>query len=90
MTTKPGDIPKIFRCITGIYKIMLYAMPRYEVRFNGNEEWEEISDVELVERLYKFYRKVTPAIREMLNGEELRTPDAAYRLKWRGGDASAL
>ena len=60
---------------------MLNAMPRYEVRFNGNEEWEEISDVELVERLYKFYRKVTPAIREMISGEVLRTPDAVYRLK---------
>ena len=69
---------------------MQYTMPRYEVRFNGNEEWEEISDVELMERLYKFYQKVTPAIREMISGEELRTPDAVYRLKWRGGDISAL
>ena len=69
---------------------MLNAMPRYEVRFSDNEEWEEISDVELVERLYRFYRKVTPVIIEMISGKELRTPDAVYRLKWRGGDSALL
>ena len=69
---------------------MLDAMPRYEVRFSGRKEWEEISDVELVNSLYKFYPKVTPVIREMIIGKELHTPDAIYRLKWRGGDSTLL
>ena len=65
-------------------------MPRYEVRYCGKQEWEEISDVELMDGLYKFYRKVSPVIKQMINGNELQTPGAVYRLKWRGGDSAAL
>ena len=50
-------------------------MPRYEVRYNENEEWKEISELELMDGLYKLYHRVTPAIKEMLKGKELRTPD---------------
>ena len=57
-------------------------MPRYEVRYNGNEEWKEISELEFMDGLYKLYHRVTPVIKEMLAGKELRTPDAVYRLKW--------
>jgi hypothetical protein len=32
--------------------------------------------------LYKIYHRVTPAIKEMIHGKELRTPDGVYRLKW--------
>ena len=67
-----------------------YAMPRYEVRVSGKQEWVEISDVELMDCLYKFYRKVTPVIKQMIKGNELLTPDAVYRLKWRGGDSAVL
>ena len=66
---------------------MRYAMPLYEVRYSSNDHWEEISDVELMEDLYKTYDRVTPAIKEMIKGKELRTPDADYRLKWKGGDS---
>jgi hypothetical protein len=57
-------------------------MPRYEVRYDENGEWIEVSDLEFMNGLYKLYRRVTPAIIEMINGKELQTPDAVYRLKW--------
>ena len=57
-------------------------MPRYEVRYYANEEWIEISDLEFMDDLYRLYRRVTPVIKEMVNGKELCTPDAVYRLKW--------
>ncbi len=57
-------------------------MPRYEVRYDENGEWIEISDLEFMNELYKLHRRVTPAIKEMINGKELRTQDAFYRLKW--------
>ena len=69
---------------------MLHAMPRYEVRYNGKKEWIEISDVELMDGIYKFYRRVAPVIKQMIKGNELLTPDAVYRLKWRGGDSAVL
>ena len=64
----------------------MYEMPLYEVRYNEWREWKEISDVELMDDLYKFYRKVTPAIREMIEGKEFQTPDAVYRIKLKGGE----
>jgi len=62
------------------------AMPRYEVRYNDAEEWKEISELELMDGLYRLYHRVTPAIKEMLKGKELRTPGADYRLRWQFGN----
>ena len=58
-------------------------LPRYEVRYDTNSEWVEITDLEFMDGLYKLYRKASPAVKEMINGKELRTPGAVYRLKWR-------
>ena len=58
-------------------------LPRYEVRYDTNGEWVEITDLEFMDGLYKLYRKASPAVKEMINGKELRTPGAVYRLKWR-------
>jgi hypothetical protein len=60
----------------------MVAMPRYEVRYGESQEWEEISELEFMDGLYKLYHRVTPAIKKMIEGDELRTPDAIYRLKW--------
>ena len=65
----------------------MITMPRYEVRYDGTEEWKEISELELIDGLYKLYHRVTPAIKEMILGKELRTPDAVYRLKWHFGSS---
>jgi hypothetical protein len=59
----------------------MFTMPRYEVRYDENDEWKEISELELMDGLYKFYHRVTPAIRVMIKGKELRTPEGVYRLK---------
>ena len=66
---------------------IMFTMPRYEVRYNENEEWKEISELEFMDGLYKLYHRVTPAIKEMIEGKELRTPDAVYRLKWQFGNS---
>jgi hypothetical protein len=67
--------------------MIMVTMPRYEVRYNENEEWKEISELEFMDGLYKLYQRVTPAIKEMIEGKELRTPDAIYRLKWQFGNS---
>jgi hypothetical protein len=65
---------------------MMSTMPRYEVRYDENGELIEVSDLDFMDGLYKLYRRVTPAIKEMINGKELRTPGAVYRLKWQFGN----
>ena len=62
-----------------------YAMPLYEAKYNEKDEWIEISDLEIMDELYKTYTKVTPAIREMIKGNEVETPYGVYRIKLIGG-----
>jgi len=68
----------------------MYALPLYEAKYNEKEEWKEISEVELMEGLYKVFNKVTPAIEEMIEGKEIDTPEAVYRLKIKGGERSYI
>ena len=62
-----------------------YAMPLYEAKYNQEDEWIEISDLEIMDELYKTYTKVTPAIRAMIMGNEVETPYGIYRIKLIGG-----
>jgi hypothetical protein len=64
----------------------MYTMPLYEVKCLEKCEWKEISDVEMMHGLYKFYNRVTPAIKEMIEGKEVQTPEAVYRIKLKGGE----
>ena len=64
----------------------MYTMPLYEVRYHDKKNWEEISDIELMEGLYKIYNRVSPVIKEMITGKEVHTPEAVYRLKLKGGE----
>lgn len=65
----------------------MFALPRYEMKFCENDDWIEITDVELMNQLYKTFRKVSPVIKEMLTGNEVKTSHGIYRLKIRGGEA---
>lgn len=61
-------------------------MPLYEAKYYNEDEWKEISDVELMDELYKIYKKVTPVIKEMITGKTAETPNGSFRLKRRGGE----
>ena len=63
----------------------MYKMPCYEAKYFHKNYWEEISDIELMDGLYKIYSKITPAIKEMIQGKEIQIADVVYRLKWKGG-----
>ena len=62
-----------------------FAMPVYEAKYHERGEWIEISELKLMDQLYKTYAKVTPAIKEMIMGKEVETPHGVYRLKLKGG-----
>lgn len=68
----------------------MYALPLYEAKYNEKEEWKQISEVELMAELYKVFDKVTPAIKAMIEGKEIDTPEGVYRLKIKGGERSIL
>ncbi len=66
--------------------MLMFSMPLYEAKYNEADMWQEISELELMDELYKTYRKVTPAIKEMIMGNEVKTPYGLYRLKLKGGE----
>ena len=67
-----------------------FAMPLYEAKYHYEDEWIEISELTLMDQLYRTYRKVTPAIRKMIRGKEVETPHGIYRLKLKGGEQAEL
>ena len=68
--------------------MLKFAMPLYEAKYHEEDEWMEISEIILMDQLYRTYKKVTPAIKEMIMGKEVETPDGIYRLKLKGGEQS--
>jgi hypothetical protein len=65
--------------------MLKFAMPLYEAKYHEADEWKEISELELMDQLYKTYTKVTPEIKKMIMGKEVETPYGIYRLKFKGG-----
>jgi len=68
----------------------MYTLPLYEAKFNEKEDWEEITEIQLMDGLYRIYKKVTPAIKKMIEGKEIITPEAVFRLKMKGGEQSDM
>ena len=64
--------------------MLKYAMPLYEAKYHGGDEWMEISEINLMDQLYRTHNKVTPAIKEMIKGNEVETPYGICRLKLKG------
>jgi hypothetical protein len=56
-------------------------MPKYESKYRGKKMGEDISEIDLMRDLNEFYGKVTPVIKQILNGKHVRTSKAVYRLK---------
>ena len=74
VSVKPGAVHN-WRLIIKI------ALPLYEVKYRGEEHWEDISELGLMLKLYDSYDQVTPAIQQMNKGQEVQTLEAVYRLK---------
>ena len=68
-----------------IRETLRFEMPLYEVKYHEKDEWAEISDLKLMDQLYRSFNKVTPAIKEMIMGKEVKTEHGIYRLKLKGG-----
>ena len=59
----------------------MFEMPLYEVRYNDELPWEEISEIDLMQRLHETYDRITPVIEQLIEGQHIRTPEAVYRIK---------
>ena len=53
----------------------------YEVKYHDKQDWEVISEIELLNSLQEILGQVIPAIQDMIWGKCILTPDAVYRIK---------
>ena len=60
---------------------MKFAMPRYLVKYHEKSEWEHITELEFLERMLEVFEKVTPAILEIIEGKQIQTGNATYRIE---------
>jgi hypothetical protein len=56
-------------------------MPLYEVKYHGQHGWQEISELKVIDELFKTFKTVTPVIQQMIEGKHVVTQEAVYRLK---------
>jgi len=61
-------------------RIMMFEMPHYEVRYHDKTEWEDTSEIEVLESLQKIFVRVSPSIQGMIQGKQVLTPHATYRI----------
>ena len=62
---------------------MMFEMPQYEVRNFNTAKWKDISEIDIMQKLHEPFDRVTPAIQQMIEGEQVLTQYAVYRLKRR-------
>jgi hypothetical protein len=65
-----------------------FEMPLYQVKFHEKDDWVEISELKFMDQLYRSFNKVTPAIKEMIMGKEVKTKHGIYRLRLKGNHQS--
>jgi hypothetical protein len=53
----------------------------YEVRYHGKEDWEDVSEFNLLQGLQEIFEWVSPAIQQILDGQQVETLTGVYRLK---------
>ena len=56
-------------------------MPLYEAKYHGANGWQEISELQVIDELFKTFKTVTPVIQQMIDGKHVITKEAVYRLK---------
>ena len=60
---------------------MRFKIPQFEVKHFDRGDWEEISEIAVLEKLVDRFDRITPVLTEMLQGKEIITPDGIFRMK---------
>ena len=66
---------------------MEFMITRYETRHTNEDEWEDVSEVTAMGIISDYFSPVVPAIKDLLLGKELSTPDTIIRKKIAESDA---
>ena len=57
------------------------TLPIYELKNSEDKDWNTISEHAALNELLHNFGQITPIIREMLDGKEIRTQSGIFRIK---------
>ena len=60
---------------------MNFQCPHYEFKGHDQANWEERSEVATLEKLADTFKEVVPALKDLLNGFEIKVKNGLCRLK---------
>jgi hypothetical protein len=56
-------------------------MSQFQVKFPNEEDWNEISESKVLEKLVNEFDRITPVIIQMVRGKEIITTEGIFRMK---------
>jgi hypothetical protein len=56
-------------------------MSQFEVKYSHQEDWNDVSETAFLQSLLDNFNHITPVISEMLQGKEIVTSIAIFRIK---------
>jgi hypothetical protein len=60
---------------------MQFKLTNFEVKRLGEDRWQKIPEKMFLEKLLAHFNPVTPALKQMLQGGEIATPQEIYRIR---------
>ena len=60
---------------------MQFKISQFEFKDSNSNDWQEISEIIVLEKLAELYDRLTPLLSEMLQGKEIITAKGIFRIK---------
>jgi hypothetical protein len=65
---------------------MRFQIPQFEFKHVGSEDWKEVPEITVFEKLVDKYGRVIPLLTDMMQGKEIVTADGVFRMKICGNE----
>jgi hypothetical protein len=56
-------------------------MSQFQVKYLDEDDWQEVSETFVLEKLVGVFDRITPLLAEMIRGKEIITPEGFFRMK---------
>ena len=56
-------------------------MSQFQVKYHDEDDWIEVSESVVLEKLVDEFGRVVPFLAQMIQGNEVITPDGIFRMK---------
>ena len=60
---------------------MKFEISQYEFKDSNDEDWQQVSETFVLEKLVDVFDPLTPLLSEMLEGKEVITSEGVFRIK---------